>query len=74
MEKPDQEERKFEPMGNINELTEAPNVQFLSANGLKLLNANWNCAHKSFVETVFSQTKEAKTRCIHVRVTNQQWN
>ena len=32
----------------------------VSANGLKISNANGNYAHKSFIETEFSHNKDAK--------------
>ena len=32
----------------------------VSANGLKISNANGNYAHKSFIETLFSHNKDAK--------------
>ena len=41
----------------------------VSANGLKISNANGNYAHKSFIETEFSHNKDAKRPGWHVSVT-----
>ena len=36
----------------------------VSANGLKISNANGNYAHKSFIKTEFSHNKDAKNTCL----------
>ena len=40
----------------------------VSANGLKISNANGNYAHKSFIETEFSQNKDAKNTWLACQV------